>query len=285
MQTSCLDNYDIFFSSPSFVCLEMLLIEFRKKKREPPNLNLFPLSFPFRQIRVNSLFFFQDQTENMSAQTTLMGNASIDNNTPSHRQEQLQACDVQNMTEKQNGIRCSWNIFPASPRDAQKLVAPLGCIYTPKKPLLSPNNILLPYSPLSCSKCGAKLNPYCPLDVSESPSSKKTWMCVFCQHCNFFPPHYSTISSTQMPGEVFPCNTTVEYQPPQSSKTNLSPALIFVVDTCALRCELAAICSAISNVLEALPDDLLVGCITFGRTVVFLFFFLFFSFFFLILFS
>lgn len=211
--------------------------------------------------------------QNISTQNMSIQNISTENTSTTHGQQQhMQSSDMQNMTEKQNGIRCSWNIFPASPRDAQKLVAPLGCIYTPKKKLLPPNNILLPYSPLLCSKCGAKLNPYCPLDVSESPSSnKKTWTCVFCQHCNFFPPHYSTISSTQMPGEVFPCNTTVEYQPPQSTKSNLSPAFIFVVDTCALRCELAAICKAISSVLETLPDSCFVGFLTFGRMVFFFF--------------
>jgi hypothetical protein len=54
---------------------------------------------------------------------------------------------------------------------------------------------VLPYEPVLCKGCRAALNPYCQCDYHN-----KTWTCPFCFSRNHFPPHYSQISDTNLPG-------------------------------------------------------------------------------------
>lgn len=65
----------------------------------------------------------------------------------------------------------------------------------------------------------------------------KLWTCPFCMQRNHFPPHYAeNISETNLPYELIPQFTTVEYElttPPHGP-----PAFVFCVDTCVSEDEL-----------------------------------------------
>lgn len=65
----------------------------------------------------------------------------------------------------------------------------------------------------------------------------KLWTCPFCMQRNHFPPHYAeNISETNLPYELIPQFTTVEYElttPPHGP-----PAFVFCVDTCISEDEL-----------------------------------------------
>eukprot|EP00965_Chrysotila_dentata_P091210 3011797-Pleurochrysis_carterae.AAC.1 len=63
--------------------------------------------------------------------------------------------------EATDGVRFSWNVWPSSRLEATRMVVPLGCLYTPLKPL--ENLPLLPYEPVckiergvvGCNSCQA----------------------------------------------------------------------------------------------------------------------------------
>ena len=90
------------------------------------------------------------------------------------------------------------------------------------------------YDPLRCRSCAAILNPYCRVDFVG-----KLWICPFCYARNPFPAHYSSISEQCQPAELFPPYTTIEYAPP-SAPRGPPPTFVFLVDTCVIEEELAA---------------------------------------------
>lgn len=61
--------------------------------------------------------------------------------------------------EDKDGLRFSWNVWPASKAEASKIVIPISCLYTPLK-----NRADLPpvyYEPVVCkAPCKGILNPY-----------------------------------------------------------------------------------------------------------------------------
>lgn len=163
--------------------------------------------------------------------------------------------------EEQDGIRFAWNVWPSSRLDATKnLVVPLGCLYTPLKK--GPNTLTLSYEPVYCKgPCHSVLNPYCTVDVRG-----KLWVCPICYQRNQFPAHYADISETNLPAELIPQYTTIEYALPMRT-TPLPPVLLFVVDTCLPEEELQALKDAILMSLTLIPETTLVGLITFGAMV------------------
>ncbi|XP_019180440.1 PREDICTED: protein transport protein sec23-1 [Ipomoea nil] len=103
------------------------------------------------------------------------------------------------------GLRWSWNSWPVSKSEASGLVVPLAIMATP---LMAFNELpLLPYDPLICSDCGAVLNPYARVDYTT-----RIWSCPFCYRKNPFPKSYLAISENNIPAELFPTYSTVEYQ-------------------------------------------------------------------------
>ena len=119
----------------------------------------------------------------------------------------------------------------------------------------------LVYDPIRCNGCGALLNPYCQLDFRT-----KLWTCPFCLGRNHFPPHYAeNITETNLPAELIPQFTTVEYELQQRSVG--PPVFLFVVDTCLPESELESLKDSIQQTLNLLPEDALVGLITFGAHV------------------
>jgi len=84
---------------------------------------------------------------------------------------------------------------------------------------------------------------------------------------NHFPPHYAeNITEVNLPGELIPQYTTVEYEL-QSQPVMGPPTFLFVIDTCADEVELGHLRDSLQQTLNLLPEDALVGLITFGALV------------------
>jgi len=94
----------------------------------------------------------------------------------------------------------------------------------------------------------------------------KLWTCPFCTTRNHFPPHYAeNISESSVPAELIPQFTTVEYE--FQTQYIGPPVFLFVVDTCLDEEELIHLKDALQQTINLLPEDSLVGLITFGTFV------------------
>jgi protein transport protein SEC23 len=162
--------------------------------------------------------------------------------------------------ESQDGIRMAWNVIPRTKQDATNCVVPVSAIFTPLKP--NPAIPVLSYAPLRCRMCRSLLNPFSVVDFVA-----KIWVCPFCFQRNHFPQHYSTISENNLPAELFPQFTTVEYVSIAEMGPVAPPVFLFVVDTCMIEEEIGYLKSALAQAIELLPDQSLVGFITFGTYV------------------
>lgn len=169
-------------------------------------------------------------------------------------------------TEESAGTRLSFHCWPSSRLEATRCVAPIGALYTPLKklpPSCAPPTALQ-YDPIRCSTatCHAVLNPYCQVDFRT-----KLWVCPFCLTRNHFPPHYAeNISENNLPAELIPQFATCEYELPSVPPAG-PPAFVFCIDTCAPVEELTELADSIQQILNLLPEDSLVGLITFGTNV------------------
>lgn len=160
--------------------------------------------------------------------------------------------------EERDGCRFSWNVWPSSRLEGTRLVVPVACAYTPFKD----NMPLVYYEPVPCKgSCRSILNPFCTVDVRG-----KLWVCPFCFHRNPFPPNYADISETNLPAELIPKYTTIEYVLTRSQPAP-PPVFLFVVDTCLHEEELQELKSSLLLALTLIPENSLVGLITFGKTV------------------
>ncbi|KAI9509017.1 hypothetical protein F5148DRAFT_1190636 [Russula earlei] len=159
--------------------------------------------------------------------------------------------------EERDGVRLSWNVWPSSRIEANRTVVPIAALYTPLKQRHDLPPVL--YEPVTCKStpCRAVLNPYCQIDIRG-----KLWICPFCLTRNAFPPHYKDLSSTNLPAELLPKYTTIEYT--LSRPAQVPPIFLFVVDTCLDVDDLKALRDAIVVSLSLLPPYSLVGLITFG---------------------
>ncbi|CAH8323176.1 unnamed protein product [Eruca vesicaria subsp. sativa] len=159
------------------------------------------------------------------------------------------------------GLRWSWNSWPTTKSDSESLVVPLSIMYTP---LMSFSDLpTIPYDPLICSRCAAVLNPYARVDYKS-----RIWSCPFCFHKNPFPRSYAGITETNLPAELFPTYSAVEYSNGGVGGQGVgSGAFVFVVDVCMGEEELRALRSEVLLVVEQLPEGSLVGLITFDSMV------------------
>lgn len=160
-----------------------------------------------------------------------------------------------------DGVRWSWMTWPSSRLEATRCIVPFACMYTPLKNLAS-NRLppALEYDPVQCKSCTAVLNPYCRVDLRT-----RMWFCVFCHHRNALPPNYSTISEQSLPCELVPDFTTVEYS--LRRQPSSPPVFLFVLDTCVRDDELQTAKDYIIKSLALLPQDTMIGLITFGQNV------------------
>ena len=93
----------------------------------------------------------------------------------------------------------------------------------------------------------------------------RVWICPLCGNRNNFPHHYADISETNLPAELIPQFTTIEYQlqrPPAPA-----PVFLLVVDVSGKEKELQALKDSIIMALNLIPENARVGLITFGTTV------------------
>ncbi|PWN47806.1 protein transport protein SEC23 [Violaceomyces palustris] len=158
--------------------------------------------------------------------------------------------------EDRDGVRLSWNVWPSSRIEATRTVVPISALYTPLKERDDLPPVL--YEPVTCKPpCRAVLNPYCQIDVRG-----KLWICPFCLSRNAFPPHYKDISNTNLPAELLPKYTTIEYT--LSRPAQIPPIFLYVVDTCMDDDDLKALKEALVVSLSLLPPNALVGLITYG---------------------
>lgn len=166
--------------------------------------------------------------------------------------------------EDNDGVRFSWNVLPHTRLEAQRLVVPVGCFFTPLKEKTDPNTQAPPlhYDPVLCTRqtCKAVLNPYCQVDFRT-----KSWNCPFCFQRNPFPANYAMITEENLPPELVPQFTTVEYT--LARATTMPPIFLFVVDTCVSNEELVALKESLQTSLSLLPPESYVGLITFGRMI------------------
>jgi len=165
-------------------------------------------------------------------------------------------------SEEQDGVRFSWNVWPLTKLEATRVVVPMGCLYTPLAQLAH-MPAAVEYDPIRCKGCGAVLNPFCPVDYRS-----KLWTCPYCMTRNHFPPHYAeNISETSLPAELIPQYTTLEYELP--SRFAGPPVFMFVLDTCVSDEELDHLKDSLQQTLNLLPENALVGLLTFGTMVQF----------------
>ncbi|CAG7850057.1 Protein transport protein SEC23 [Serendipita indica DSM 11827] len=158
--------------------------------------------------------------------------------------------------EERDGLRLSWNAWPSSRIEATRTVVPIAALYTPLKQREDLPPVL--YEPVTCKPpCRAVLNPYCQIDVRA-----KLWICPFCLTRNSFPAHYKDISQANLPAELYPKYTTIEYTLARAAQT--PPIFLYVVDTCLDPDELKALRETLVVSLSLLPPYALVGLITYG---------------------
>jgi protein transport protein SEC23 len=117
---------------------------------------------------------------------------------------------------------------------------------------------VLSYPPVTCN-CGAAVSPYAVVNYDN-----KMWVCQ-CTTRNYFPQQYQDISETNMPLELYPDCTTIEYLVPAT--TQYPPIYIFIVDTAVSEDELEVCKSTLVQALSMMPDNCLVGLISFGTHV------------------
>lgn len=162
--------------------------------------------------------------------------------------------------ESRDGIRMTWNVWPSSKIESSKCVIPLAAVYSPLR--TAPEMPVLPYPPLRCKSCLCILNPYSRVDYTA-----KIWLCPFCYQRNHFPQHYAMINESNVPAELFPQYTTIEYAISGDRTSNPNPVFLFVLDTCVIEEELGYVKSALRQAITLLPENALVGLITFGTQV------------------
>ncbi|XP_058225078.1 protein transport protein SEC23 C [Rhododendron vialii] len=163
--------------------------------------------------------------------------------------------------ETQDGVRMPWNVIPGTKHDSSNAIIPVSALYTPLKPLPS-TTPTLPYAPLRCRNCRSVLNPFSIVDFAS-----KIWICPFCLARNHFPPHYHSISDDNLPAELYPQCTTIEYESSPAERSSVPPVFLFVVDTCVIEEEVGFLKSSVSQAVGLLPENSMVGLITFGTYV------------------
>lgn len=161
--------------------------------------------------------------------------------------------------EVKDGVRFSWNVWPIARLEANKLVVPISCLYTPLKELSTP---VLPYEPVICkfSPCRGILNPFSQVDLNN-----KSWNCPICLGRNQLPTAYHGMTINHLPAELTAEYTTVEYKLARAPAN--PPIFIFLVDTTIEEEELIAMRESLLVTLGSLPPRSMVGLVTFGTMV------------------
>ena len=132
------DFFSFFLCYPWFISLSPLLTLFRSPPRSLRTTNCTPICHTTLSLSASN--FFTPTTNTTRSQLTITMNF-----------EEI---------EDQDGIRFSFNAWPASRLDATRTVVPISALYTPLKE--RDDLPLIYYEPVTCKQhtCGAILNPY-----------------------------------------------------------------------------------------------------------------------------
>ncbi|KAF9010130.1 copii coat protein [Cyathus striatus] len=136
--------------------------------------------------------------------------------------------------EERDGVRLSWNVWPSSRIEATRTVVPISALYNPLKVREDLPPVL--YEPVACKPPLVFTSPFpVPshlLACSQIDIRGKLWICPFCLSRNAFPPHYKDISNTNLPAELLPKYTTIEYtlaRPAQALRDAIVVSLIGLI--------------------------------------------------------
>lgn len=162
--------------------------------------------------------------------------------------------------EDADGVRLSWNCLPASALVHLRNVVPLGAMYTPLNNKAPTPVLVLPRDHLAlCRQCKCAINPF-------SPVTNDTWQCLFCSFLNRLPVISNTVV---LPPGLDPLCSTVEYL--VNPTPSLPPIFLLVVDTCFFDEDVtdsfAALRAAVAESLAFMPENALVGLVSFGHHV------------------
>lgn len=158
-----------------------------------------------------------------------------------------------------DGVRFNWNTFPVTRQESENMASPVGCLYTP---LLAREDLpIANYDPQSCRKCRSFMNVFSQIDMNN-----KIWSCPICYNRNQLPPQYHNISADNVPIELLPQSSSIEYilnrsQPPPP------PTFIYVIDLCQDYEDLESLKTTLIDSLDLHPPGCLFGLITFDSVV------------------
>lgn len=158
-----------------------------------------------------------------------------------------------------DGVRFNWNTFPVTRLESENMASPVGCLYTP---LLPREDLpIANYDPQLCRKCRSALNVFSQIDMNN-----RTWTCPICFNRNQLPPQYQNISADNVPIELMPQASTMEYilnrsQPPPP------PAFIYVIDLCQDPEDLKSLKDTLIASLDLHPPGCFFGLVTFDSVV------------------
>lgn len=164
--------------------------------------------------------------------------------------------------EEIDGVRLSFSCIPKLRLQHQRNVVPLGAMYTP---LNNKSNIqVLPKEEmLACRQCRAIANPFVTVN-------NEIWTCPFCGFTNRLVLNQIDPDTNNyvLPPALHETSSTVEYQTGRLS--SLPPIFFYVVDTCFVADDVEEFQSLKESLiisLSLLPENALVGLITFGKHV------------------
>lgn len=159
--------------------------------------------------------------------------------------------------EDVDGVRLTWNTFPAKQFDAVRCVVPIALMYTPLKGREQMPVVNEPVMP--CNLCKAILNPFCQHDQGA-------WTCCFCGARNQMHPQVAQLGIP--PYAVQPEALTIEYPiAANAQQRNTPPVFMFVVDVVNDEENMEALRQLLVLAINLLPPDALVGLVTFGKHV------------------
>lgn len=161
--------------------------------------------------------------------------------------------------EERDGVRFNWNVFPATRQESENIGSALGALYTPL--IMRENLPVVSYDPQLCRKCHATLNAFCSIDIAN-----KLWQCCLCASQNQLPAGYNNISADNIPMELMPESSTMEYIL-QRSQPAPPPTYIYVIDLCQDEADLQALKETLISSLELHPPGCFFGLVTFDSVV------------------
>lgn len=160
--------------------------------------------------------------------------------------------------EDTDGVRLPWNVVPMNRNWADRIVLPVGVLYTPAKQI---NDLeYLGDAPVVCISCKAVLNPFCQVDLNT-----KSFQCPICNARSALPQSkMKYLAEHQSLPETSASATTIEYQLDAQLRDK---GFLFIIDKCVPADEMAEIKNAIRTAVQNLSDDTYVGLVTFDRNV------------------